>query len=269
MIETRTRSSILGSLALLAGAAGIVLKLLKVGGLAAVTVGPVHLTLPAIIACGALLLALIALLAAASSRRTSTAIPLMAILVAATAVVWSIYGGGISGGLFSHGAPKPAVSPQTAEPPSQTVSQQASPATEPSDHARSIFDDGIRDSERSVASGSAPGAADSPATEPAPQRTAMVNAARAKLDAARASVMRSLESSASYRAAKAEDDAAQAELKRARREYAPGSPELVGASQAALEAHNKVQSLISDAMAADPAVAEAQHELQAQATRER
>jgi hypothetical protein len=111
------------------------------------------------------------------------------------------------------------------------------------------------------AAGTSPvvGASPAPRADPA----GALHAARTKLQAARANVIQALDSSPAYRAATADAETAEAELKKARSVYEPGSPELIAASQAALQAHAKVQKLISDAAAKDPASQEAAREVQA------
>jgi hypothetical protein len=92
---------------------------------------------------------------------------------------------------------------------------------------------------------------------------AAIRAARAKLQESRDSVARSLESTEAFRAAKADVDAAEEKLKNARLTYDPGSPELIAASQAALNARSKLEELISAAASHDPDYQNAAHQLQA------
>jgi hypothetical protein len=92
--------------------------------------------------------------------------------------------------------------------------------------------------------------------------SAEIAAAKGKLDSVRTRVTASLSGSPSYQSAKTDADAADAELKLAHQQYAPGSQELISASQSAMLAHKKLADLVSGAMARDPAAQQAEKDLQ-------
>jgi len=261
--------SLLGILALVAGATALVLTKFNPTGIETVPNLPMKLPLAAGVAIAAVALALIAFLAAASSPRTGTGIPLLAIVICGGAVLLSWK----PNPLTRRVAPAPVKpAPSATTEPAVTT---APPTEDPSEsHVSKLFD--MNSSSSSTPSGrkqiEASESSNSPATPstgaPAPEATrpdaaTAIRSARAKFQTARAGVMQALESSPAYRAATADADDAEAELKKARLAYEPGSPELIAASQAALQAHAKVQRVISDALAQDPAAQEAAREMQA------
>lgn len=267
MVESRRRMSLLGILALVAGAAALVLTKFNPTRFETVPNLPVKLPFALGVAIAAGALALIAFLAAASSPRTGTGIPLLAILICGGAVLLSLKPNLLS--RRTAPAPmKPAPSPTTE--PSVTT---APPTDNPSEaHVSKLFDMNSSSSatpspksnlESSDSSQSATGASETAPKVARPDPAAALRSARAKFQAARAGVIQSLESSSAYRSATSEAEDAEAELKKARLAYEPGSPELIAASQAALQAHARVQRLISDALAKDPSAQEAAREMQA------
>lgn len=270
MVESRRRRSLLGVIALLAGVAALVLTRFNPTGVTTVPVGPIRLALPVAVAVGALAVALLAFVAAATSPRTGTALPIFAVLVGAGAAVVGYYPG-----LFTH-APSPTVAPAAPAPPAPTVEN--TPAETPPAEAdsrprqKTIFDmDGASSTLPPPAKNAPPRDEPPPLPEaaPAPARidhAAAIRDAKARVDAARESAVRSAEASPAYQSAKEEADAADAELKSARLKYEPGSPELIAASQAALNAHSKLQRIVSDAMARDPEANDALRALQAAQT---
>lgn len=84
-----------------------------------------------------------------------------------------------------------------------------------------------------------------------------VRAARSKLDAARQDVANRLASTPAFQEAREQADVAEARLKKARTVYAPGSSELITVSRESLAAHDKVESMISEAALRDPAYLDA------------
>lgn len=269
MVQSRRRTSLLGILALLAGAAALVLTRFNPTGIETVPNLPMPLRLSTAAAIVATALALIAFLAAASSRRTGTGLPLFAILVGGFALLlaWKPH-------LLARSAASPAAkpAPMIAAPP---PAQPSSPADDGEHRGKTIFDPDFPSSTPPAKSTIvSPHIPDSPAA-PAPtvpaariDQASAIRAARANLEAAREQVLRSIETTPAYLAAKSDADAADADLKKARLTYDPGSPELVAASQAALQAHSKVQNLISAAASHDPASQNAARQLQAaQSTR--
>lgn len=266
MIRSRRRMSLLGVLALLAGGVALVLTKFNPTGIETVPNLPISVRLPTAAAIAATALALLAFLLAASSARTGAGLPLVALLVGSIALLmawkpnlWSMIRPPAP-------APKPAV-PTAVQPPVQAPADE-----QPEPRVKTIFDfDGP-----SSAPPPAKGSGEHPAkSEPAitssslaasavrPTATAAIHAARAKLQEARDSVVRSLESTQAYRAAKADVDAAEEKLKNARVTYDPGSPELIAASQAALNARSKLEELISAAASHDPDYQNAAQQLQA------
>jgi hypothetical protein len=268
MVESQMRKSVLGSLALLAGIAALVLTRFNPTGITMITVGTVKLALPAAVALGASLLAAIAFVAAASSPRTGTGLPILALLVCGGAVLFAFHPDWLSRSPKSNGNPPAST---TLVPPITTPTP---PAVEdnPPTRQKTIFDSDYPSSTppplvKKEPMEPAPDSPAAPAVNSTPppvhfDRNAEITAARANLDSARSAVTRALESAPEYQAAKAQADAADAELKRARLAYEAGSPELISASQAALNAHGKLRKLVADATAKDPASQEAAKELQ-------
>jgi hypothetical protein len=239
-------------------------------GITTVPVGPMKLGLAAAVGLGALLLACIAFLAAATSPRTGTGLPMLAILVCGAAVTLAFYPG-----LLDNFTKKPDKKPVPAATPPAAVqepAQAAKPEDEPArPHVKTIFDSDYPASTPTPTPSKqtpAPQAeiAPAPAPSPAPpvriDNNAAIHAARTKLDSARSAVVQSLEASPGYQQAKADSDAADADLKKARLANDPGSPDLIAASQAALNAHGKLQKIVNDAMAKDPVAQDASRELQ-------
>ncbi|HSU69198.1 MAG TPA: hypothetical protein VLJ39_20100 [Tepidisphaeraceae bacterium] len=271
MVQPRGRKSFLGLLALLAGIAALVLTRFNPTGISDLPVGSMRLSLPLVVGLAALALAVIAFLAAASSPRTGTGVPILAVLVCAAAsfLAWKP---GFLGHL--HGT---QAAPAPAPPPPASVTQQPTePAPPPEDSAaqhrpKTIFDSDYPSSPSTPAprpETPAPvetSAAPEPVPAPAAKvdHTAAIQAARAKLDSARAAATEALQSSPAYQAAKADADAAETNLKTSRQTYDAGSPELIAASRAALNAHSKLQKMVSDAMDKDPSAQEAARELKA------
>lgn len=263
MVQSRRRTSLLGLLALVAGAAALTLTRFNPTGIETVPNLPVALKLPAAAAVAATALALVAFLAAASSRRTGTGVPLFAILLGGTALVLAF-----KPHLFTRPAAPPPAKP-TPAPAAQPSVQASSPADSGGEHhVKTIFDSDypsstpdMKPAARHSSLPDSPAAPAAPAARPDP--AAALRAARANVEAARENVLRSIEFTSAYRAAKADADAADADLKMARLTYDPASPELIAASQAALEAHNRLQKLVSDAAAHDPASQDADRQLKA------
>jgi hypothetical protein len=271
MVQSGRRKSLLGILALLGGVAALVLTRINPTGISVVPVGPLKLSLPAAVGLGALLVASIAFLAAATSAKTGTGLPMLAVLICGVAVALSFYPG-----LFDRFTKKtePKVVPTPAPP---VVVQQPGDVSKPKDesgqhHAKTIFDADYPSStptppatkQETATPSYNPPSLPTPAPAPPVQidNSVAIRAAHTKLESARAAVVQSLESSPDYQTAKANADAADTALKQARVTNDPGSPELIAASQAALDAKSKLQKLIADAMAKDPAAQEASKELQ-------
>lgn len=254
MVETRARRSWLGLLALMGGLAALALTRFNPTGVQAVAVGPVHVPLTIAVGAGSAFIALIALLAAATSPRTGTALPIIAVLVCAAALCIILKPTIRSSSQTRRSAP-PA--PASSAPSMPSSPRAAAPAPEP--HVRTIFDPDYP----SAAPAEAPSHSTSPTKEsPASASPAeSLAAARRKRDAARAAVLRQVESTAAYRAAKADADAADEALKQARATFDPGNSQLIAASEAAMEAHKKVQQVITAAAERDPAFQEAEREL--------
>jgi hypothetical protein len=266
MIQSRRRTSILGVIALLAGIAAILMGKLDVQGLPMVNMGPVHLKLVQAIAAGALLVGVIAFLAAASSPRTNAMTPMLATTVCIVAVALAFYPH-----LF-HRTPTLIIKPAPANPPPVTSPpvQASAPGNNQKPHIKTIFDPDYPSS-KVPATDSKPPAKWSPpplpaeVTPPPVHRDviAEIREARAKQQAARAAVIHSLESTRIYQAARADADAAEADLKQARATYPPASPELVAASQTALQARSRLEHIIAAALANDPSAQAADRELKA------
>jgi hypothetical protein len=257
MVQSRRRTSLLGLLALIAGAAALVLTRFNPTGIETVPNLPVTLKLPAAAAIVATALALIAFLAAASSRRTATGVPLFAILVGGAALVLAF-----KPHLLTRPSAPAALKP-TPAPSVQPSVQASSPADGGGEHrVKTIFDSDYPSSTPDARPAASRSNLPDSSADPAPA-LARPDAARANVEAARENVLRSIESTPAYRAAKADADAADADLKKARATYDPGSPDLISASQAALEAHSRLQKLVSDAAAHDPAFQDADRQLKA------
>jgi hypothetical protein len=269
MIESRRRISLLGLLALLGGLAALLLTKFNPTPWQTVPIGTAAtVPLGTVVAIAAAALSLIAFARAAASPRTGTALPAVSILVCAAAVVLAL-----KPNLFrARSAPAgPPAAPLAARPTTPDAAIKPDrPA--PAPHVKTIFDNDFPSSSSTppatpsrdgsaAASAPVPARAASPASPPRAQSTAAMQAARAKLEAARAHVVRSLESSDDYRAAKSDADAVDAALKDARRTCPPGSSALIAADKAAIEAHKKLQKLINDDAARDPAYQDAEREL--------
>ena len=268
MVETRRRTSVLGLLALLAGIVGFGLTRFDASTFPRVTLGSLNLGLAVAICLGALVVAIVAFLAAASSPRTGTGLPMIAVLVCGAAVVLAYYPRLIS--LHAKMAVPPP--PPAAVSPTPDATTTTPPAAENPDTPRqkTIFDTDYPSSKvdvppkpAAVAAPDVPEAAPSAPKPPAVDPAANIRAAKARLDAAREAAVRSLDSNPGYQAAKAESDQADADLRAARLKYEPGSPELITASQAALRAHGKLQQFVTNAMATNPTSMQAQQELHA------
>ena len=272
MVKSGRRKSFLGILALLAGAAALVLLKFIPTGISTVTVGPLKFALPAAVGLGALLVASIAFLAAATSPRTGTGLPIFAVLICGTAVALAYYPNLLDN--LMKKADKKAVPVAT---PAATAQQPSEPAQPKADapqppHAKTIFDVDYPSSTPTPSpKKETPAPLFDNASVPSPKpvlvppvkidNSAAIRAAHAKVESARAAAVQSLESSPNYQAAKAASDAADANLTKVRAETDAGSPERIEASQAAMEAHGKLQKMITDAMARDPAAQDASQEL--------
>jgi hypothetical protein len=269
--------SLLGVLALLAGIAAGVLTRFNPTGVSTVTlpVGSVTLPLAVAVGVGAVLLAMIAFLAAAMSARTSTTLPIFAVLACA-AVTLLAYKPGLLAHFSRPSTPAPAPAHTPVSPPtdSQQQSVQAPDSSQqeaPAHRARTIFDTDYPSSTPTpTRKDIAPPVVNEPAVvapKPAPpvhvDNSAAIAAARSKMDAARSQAQASLASSPEYQSAKADADAADADLKQARLKYEGASPELIGANQAAMNAHAKLRKLVNDVMEKDPAAQQAARDLQA------
>jgi hypothetical protein len=263
MVHSRRRTSLLGILGLLAGAVALALTRFNPTGIETVPNLPVTLKLSVAAAIVATALALIAFLAAASSRRTGTGVPLFAILLGGAALVLAF-----KPHLLTR-PPATAAARPTPVPSAQPSVQTSPPADSDGEHrVKTIFDSDYPSSTPDVKptaphsnSPDSPVAPAPPVARPDP--AVALRAARANVEAARENVLRSIESTPAYRAAKADADAADTDLKKARLTYDPGSPELIAASQAALEAHSRLQKLVYDAAAHDPPSQDAERQLKA------
>ena len=261
MLESRRRTSVLGIIAILTGVAAAVLSRFHLIDLPTVEIGPVHAAAPLVIGVAGLLVGFVSFIAAAASPRTRTGAPIMAMVICAAAVGFIVYSSG-GNPLASPAAPKLPVTlpPQIAAP--------SSPATQPTApqpaRPRTIFDPDFPSS--APPPDSSTESAPPPHVSPPPSSTtdaqASIREARSRLQSARDAVIGRLQSTDAYRTAKADADAAEADLKKARINYAAGSPELIAASQRAMDAKGKVQKLIDDAMAHDPDATAARRDLQ-------
>jgi hypothetical protein len=268
MVESRKRKSLLGALALLGGIASLLITHFHLAGARTVTIHSVMLPLGMALAVGAAAVALVALAGAAASPRTGTGLPIAAVVVCAAAVVlafkpnlWSSRG---ATSTAQPTTPKAANAPASSPPGARQTNSNVPP------RVKTIFDSDFPsstpppaprfDSPNSGATG-APSHA-SRSEHPAPvSPAAAMQAARDKLDAARANVMRTLETSDEYRQAKSDADAADSDLKTARQMYETGSYKLLAADKAAIAAHKKVQKLVDDATSRDPACQDAERQL--------
>lgn len=266
MVRSRRRTSLLGMLALIVGAAALVLTKFNPTGIETVPNLPIALRLSTAAAIAATALGLIAFLAAASSPRTGAGLPFVAILVGAGALLFAWKPNLLT--MIHQSAPPAKAAPAvSAQAPTQ------SPAVdEPEHRVKTIFDSDFPSSTPPPAKNtnihSATPDSSSTAAPPVPaaahiDAAAAIRAARAKLEVARDAVTQSIESSPAYRTAKDDADAAEAELKKARLTYDPGSSELIAASRAALAARSKLEELISAAAAHDAGYQDAQRQLQA------
>lgn len=264
MVRSRRRSSFLGALALLTGAAALVLTRFNPTGIETVPNLPVAIRFPTAVAIAATVLALLAFLLAASSPRTGAGLPFVALLVGATALLLAL-----KPDLFTliHSrlsAAKPAT-PALVQPASKAPIE-----NQPEHRVKTIFDSDFpsstpppKSSKDRSANPDSTLTSSSAANAVQTDAAAVIRVARANLQDAREHVMQSLESTPPYRAAKEDVDAAEAKLKNARLADDPGSPELIAASQAALSARSKLEELISAAAAHDPDYQTAQRQLQA------
>jgi hypothetical protein len=269
MVETRRRTSFLGFLALVAGIVGLALTRFDASSFSRVTMGSVSLGLAVAVSLGALAVAVIAFIIAASSPRTGTGLPMAAVLVCGAAVALAYYPSLMSLHAKTAAPPPP---PPGAVSPTPDAPVTPSPTADNPDTARqkTIFDTDYPsskvDAPQKPAAVAAPDVAEPTPSAPKPapvDPAANIRAAKTRLDAAREAAVRSLDSNPGYQAAKAESDQADADLRAARLKYEPGSPELITASQAALRAHGKLQQFVTNAMATDPVSVQAQQELHA------
>ncbi|HEY2589597.1 MAG TPA: hypothetical protein VGI81_27880 [Tepidisphaeraceae bacterium] len=266
MVASRRRSSLLGMLALLGGLASLLFTKVHLLSVQTVTIHSIVMPLGIAVGVGAMAVALIAFAGAAASPRTGAGLPIVAILVCAGALVLAFKPNFLSSRLAPAGnqpAPPPAGHGPAPVPAPKPAEENPAP------HVKTIFDNDSPSSPaaspapRDSAKSPTPAAAPATSHPPTPaESAAAVRTARAKLDAARANVRRSVEASDAYREAKSDADAADADLKTARQMYDIGSYKLLSADKAAIEAHKKVQNLIHDAIAKDLACQEAELELQ-------
>ena len=268
MVESKRRSSLLGALALLGGIAAAVLIKFNPTGVSSVAMGPITLSLPVTVGAASLLVALIAFLAAASSPRTGTGLPILAVLICGGASLVAYKPDLLA--RFTRPAAPPPAQPAPAAVQAPAVATPAPQDDVPVNRPKTIFDSDYPAStpdSQTKKDTPAPqvNVPETPAPTPAPphvDNAAAIADARSRLEAARKTVQASLASTPDYQAAKSEADAADADLKQARAKNDPGSPELITASQTAMNAHAKVQKLIADALAKDPAAQQATHDLQ-------
>lgn len=268
MVESRKRRSLLGALAFLGGVGSLLITHFHLAGTRTVTIHSVTLPLGMALAVGAAAVALVALAGSAASPRTGTGLPIAAVVVCAAAVVlafkpnlWSSSG---ATSTTQPAPPKAASAPPSPQPAAKQPNSNAPP------RVKTIFDSDFPSStpppaprfDRPNSAAKAAPSHPSPSEAPAPVApAAAVQAARDKLDAARANVLRTLETSDEYRQAKSEADAADSDLQAARQMYEPGSYKLLAADKAAIAAHKKVQKLVDDATSRDAACQDAEREL--------
>ena len=272
MVESRRRTSLLAYVALIGGLAAIGLSRFDVPGYRTVSIGAWHPPTALVVAVASLIVALLALLLASASRRTGTGLPILAALlcgVVSGLTFSSSYG---SGWLARHLNSTPATPAVNSNPPTTSAQPQVAHPTAPPKPSEtvSIFDDQFKGSTPPPTTSTPAGTSHSgnsarPALAapsiPKPDPATLMRAAHSRLEAARAAVIASLAGSPDYRAAKADSDAADQDLKTARATYAPGSPELITANQNAIDAHAKLQRVISAAMEKDPGAQQAQSDL--------
>jgi hypothetical protein len=263
-------------LALLGGAAALILTQFNPTGVSTVHLGPIVTDLPGAVAIGSLALASIAFLAAATSPKTKTGIPIVAVLVCGSAALLNYYPSIARIRLHSP-PPAPAATSTPDVPLQPTAPEVQSSAEKSTPRAKTIFDQEYDPSTANSRSKSAPvqqadvhapALASPHVSSPPPvlphiDHAVAIRQAQAKLEQARSSVIQSLASSPQYQAAKSASDQADQELHQARQTYAPGSSELIAASKAAIDAHTAVQKIITDAGGHDPAFQEATRDLEA------
>jgi hypothetical protein len=249
-VESRKRNSILGSIALLLGPAALALNYFDFPGLPSVNVGPFEMKFTMAATLAIATLAVLSFLLASQSRRTGTEIPFAAILVSAAA---------LAAGYFHRATPKPL------PPPAPSISKPAPPISTPARRSAAK----TRPKSPSLPDAANLGArakslANTSSDAVLRQRNLVeLRDARAKFDAARAALIKSLESDPAYIAAKSESDSTLDGLKKARAAYPPGNPTLAAASQTALAAHDKLQTLIDSALEKDPTAHQAKDRLDA------
>ena len=267
MVQSRRRTSLLGMLALIVGAAALVLTKFNPTGIEIVPNLPVTLRLSTAAAIAATGLGLIAFLAAASSARTGAGLPFVALLVGTVALLLGWQPNLLT--MIHHSAPAGKTCTGSVRP---RLPRNRRHRKNPSIESRRFSTLTSRHRSRSPAKNtnmhpvppdSSNAAAASAAAAARIDGAAAIRAARAKLEAARGAVKQSIESSPVYRNAKDDDDAAETALQNARLTYDPGSSELIAASRAALAARSKLEDLISAAAAHDAAYQDAQRQLQA------
>jgi hypothetical protein len=247
LVQSKKRNSILGSIALLVAVPAVGLNYFTFSGLPNVAVGPFELHFPTAVAAGVTALALLSLLLASASRRTGTEVPLAALMVGVVAL-------GI--GYFRHRPAPAAPTASTAAPtPAQAPAPQTATVQKPAPKSPALPG-------ASAVTGQIQNTANAPTEVTLRQRNlANLREAESRFDAAKASAIKSLESDPAYAAAKSDSDSTLADLKNARAEHRPGDPALVKASQSALIAHDKLQTIIDAAFAQDHAVQDAKANL--------
>lgn len=252
-VESKKRNSFLGSIALMLALPVLALNWFGFSGLPGVDVGPYRLRFETAAAVGVTGFAVLAALLAGRSRRTGTEIPVAAVLVGAVAL-------GV--GYFKHraaasSAPAPAAGTPAQVAPVQPAAPAKTPAAPAAKQTTALPN-------ASNIAGKAKSAAEAGTAAVVRQRNlATLAEARKRFEAARAAVVKGLESDPAYARAKAEAEAADAALKDARANYKPGDPNLVRASQEALAARDWVGRMIEAAVAKDAAATQAKLELDA------
>jgi hypothetical protein len=262
MVQTRRRTSLIGVVALFIALAALVLARINPTGVETVSIGPLVLRLATFAALLGGLLAVLAFLSSASSRRTGAGLPLLSLLICGCALVLAF-----KPDLFKRPPPAPPAKPAAAGAKSAAPAPAVS--SEGDEHrVKTIFDFDEPASAppgRGNSAGSGEHAVAAPIPPPAAAAradpTAAVRAARAKLDAARAKVVVALQSTPAFQSAQEDANAADEQLKKARPAYPPGSSELIAISRAALAARDKVQAMVSDAAIRDSAYRDAALEL--------
>jgi hypothetical protein len=249
-VESRRRNSFLGSIALFTGLPALALAWFDFGGLPKVPVGPFELKFVEAISVAALLLAILSLILASSSRRTGTEIPLVAVLVC---------GGALGLAHFRHTIPTtPAPSPPaiTAPVPAAKMSAPAVTTQNRSNPNHPPV------ASQAVNGASAAVQANARALQQQQARAAL-HGAKVKYDAARAAVIKSLDADPAYQSAKSAADDADEQLKEARLTLLPGHPDLVKVSQSDLEARDRLNQLVENAILKDPTARQALAQLTA------